>query len=375
MRVLFWSELFWPYGGGAQFVGLNLMHGLRDRGHEFIVVTRQDDPELPDEDNYQGFPIYRFPFFSALAERDLTQLISIRKGIAKLKRQFAPDLVHINCFGLSILFHLDTVKAHSAPLLLTLQSEKYPPPGEHDTVLERALRSAAWITAPSAKTVEYARQLLPGVELPASHIHNGLAAPSIEPAKLPVDMPLLLCLGRLVPNKGFDLALQALAKVIQQFPQARMVIAGDGPARAELEQMAADLDLRDAVDFVGWVDAEQVPDLINTATVVVVPSREWESFPLVALESAFMARPVVAARDAGLPEAVLHEETGLLVDKDDIAGLAEALASLIGNPTKAIDYGQAARERALDLFSLKRFIDSYEALYRKFEEQKLAVVE
>lgn len=369
MRVLFWSELFWPYMGGAQLVAMNLLLGLRERGHEFIVVTRQDDPDLPAEDHFQGFPIHRFPFYSALAERDLSQLITIRRQVAQLKERFAPDLIHINCFGMSILFHLDTVKAHPAPLLLTLQSEKYPPPGEHDTVLERTLRSADWITAPSAKTVEYARQLLPDIELPASHIYNGLATPSVVPTPLPFDAPRLLCLGRLAPNKGIDLALIALAAVIEHVPQVRLVIAGDGPARSELEQKTVELGLSDVVDFVGWVAMEQVPELINTATVVVVPSREWEALPLVALEAAFMARPVVAARDAGLPEAVLHEETGLLVETEDSAGLAQALIFLLENPKKAIQLGQAARQRALDVFSLQRFIDSYEALYVKLEEQ------
>jgi glycogen(starch) synthase len=217
--------------------------------------------------------------------------------------------------------------------------------------------------------VEYARQLLPDIELPASHIYNGLATPSVVPTPLPFDAPRLLCLGRLAPNKGIDLALIALAAVIEHVPQVRLVIAGDGPARSELEQKTVELGLSDVVDFVGWVAMEQVPELINTATVVVVPSREWEALPLVALEAAFMARPVVAARDAGLPEAVLHEETGLLVETEDSAGLAQALIFLLENPKKAIQLGQAARQRALDVFSLQRFIDSYEALYVKLEEQ------
>ena len=58
MRVLFWAELFWPYMGGAQFSALKLLRGLRGRGHKFIVVTRQDDPDLPQEDCFEGFPIY-----------------------------------------------------------------------------------------------------------------------------------------------------------------------------------------------------------------------------------------------------------------------------------------------------------------------------
>jgi glycogen(starch) synthase len=365
MRVLFWSELFWPYMGGAQFFALKLLLGLRERGHEFIVVTRQDDPDLPQEACFKGFPIYRFPFYTALADDNVLQLLAIRQQVAQLKRRFAPELVHVNCFGVSVLFHLDTTKAHSAPLLVTLHSEKYDSVVKHDTLLERTLHAADWVTAPSARTVEYARQLVPNFVLPASHIYNGLEMPPVLPTRLPIQAPRLLCLGRLVPPKGFDLAVTALAAMTGRFPQVRLVIAGDGPARPELEQQTADLGLSGVVDFLGWVAPEHVPALINTATVVVVPSRGWESLPFVALEAACMARPVVAARDAGLPEVVVHQKTGLLVEKEDSIGLARALTFLLEHPEVAVQMGQAARQRVQEVFSLERCIDAYDALYQK----------
>ena len=368
MRVLFWSEVFWPYMGGAQFSAIKLLLGLRGRGHEFIVVTRQDNP-LPPEARFKGFPIYRFPFYSALANSNLNQLITIRRQVAQLKRQFAPDLVHVNCFGLSILFHLDTTRQYPAPLLLTLRSEKYDPVADHDTLLERTLSAADWVTGPSARTVEYARQLVPNFVFPASHIYNGLEMPPVLPTPLPVHTPRLLCLGRLVSPKGFDLVLTAFASIIDQFPRARLVLAGDGPERSALEWQAAQLGLRHVVDFMGWVAPENVPALINTATVVVVPSRGWESLPLVALEAAFMARPVVAARDGGLPEVVVHQDTGLLVDKEDSVGLAHALSFLLECPEAAVQMGQAARQRALEVFSLERCINAYDALYRKLAKK------
>jgi len=365
MRVLLWSELFWPYMGGAQFSALKLLQGLRDRGHEFIVVTRQDNPSLPTEACFKGFPIYRFPFYTALADHNVIQLIAIRQQVAQLKRRFAPDLVHVNCFGLSLLFHLDTTKAHPAPLLVTLRSEKYDPVDSHDTLLERTLRAADWVTGPSARTVEYTRQLVPDLELPASHIYNGLEMPPVLPEPLPFDAPRVLCLGRLVHNKGFDLVLTAFAAIIERFPQVRLVIAGDGPARSELEQQTADLGLSHVVDFLGWVAPEEVPGLINTATVVVVPSRKWEAMPLVSLEAAFMGRPVVAARDAGLPEVVVDQKTGLLVQKEDSVGLAQALTYLLEHPEVARQMGQTARQRAQEVFSIQRCIDAYDSLYQK----------
>ena len=93
MRVLFWSDLFWPYIGGSEVFASKLLLALRER-HEFIVVTRQDSPDLPLEDFYTGIPVYRLPFFTAMAGRDANEVMTLRRQVVKLKRDFAPDLIH-----------------------------------------------------------------------------------------------------------------------------------------------------------------------------------------------------------------------------------------------------------------------------------------
>jgi glycogen(starch) synthase len=118
-----------------------------------------------------------------------------------------------------------------------------------------------------------------------------------------------------------------------------------------------------AVDFVGWVAPAQVPTLLNSATAVVISSRQ-EALPLVALEAALMARPVVATRVGGLPEVVVHQKTGLLVEKDSREGLAAAISFLLDHPAVAAQMGQAARSRAREVFSLERCVAAYDALYR-----------
>ena len=89
-----------------------------------------------------------------------------------------------------------------------------------------------------------------------------------------------------------------------------------------MEQQAAKQGIGHAVEFTGWIDPEQVPALINHATLIVMPSRE-DSLPLVALEAARMARPVVATRVGGLPEIVVHQETGLLVEPELLSPAAQ----------------------------------------------------
>jgi glycosyltransferase involved in cell wall biosynthesis len=369
MRILFWQELFWPYIGGVEVLATKLLLALRQRGHEITVVTRRDRLDLPKEAQYQGIQIYRYPFpWTAFAKGDLDQLIEIRQQVARLKRTFRPDLVHMNCFGPSFLFYHDTTNGQTAPLLATLhttpQSVMPQQAFSQDGLFRRTLRMASWVSCVSTAVLADAHGLVPEITSYSSVIYNGLEVPSVPPKPLPFDPPKLLCLGRLIPEKGFDLALKAFALIADCFPRARLVIAGDGPARSFLENQVAELGLRHSVEFVGWVPPEKVPSLLNAATVVIMPSHR-EGLPSVALEAALMARPVVATRVGGLPEVVLHQKTGLLVDDKDQEALAEAMLFLLNHPDTATALGVAARRRAQEVFSFERYVSAYDTLYKK----------
>jgi glycogen(starch) synthase len=117
------------------------------------------------------------------------------------------------------------------------------------------------------------------------------------------------------------------------------------------------------VRFLGGVDPRAVPGWINAATLLVVPSRWKEAFGLVALQAAQQARPVVGSRVGGLPEVVLHKETGLLVEREDPEALARAVLRLLADPTLAIRLGEEGRSRAAQRFSWTAHLDSFSKLY------------
>jgi len=144
-----------------------------------------------------------------------------------------------------------------------------------------------------------------------------------------------------------------------------MIVAGDGPARPELESLIAELGLGDRVRFRGWVEPEKVPGLINEATLVVMPSRWREAFGLVALQAAQQARPVVAARVGGLPEVVVDGESGILFANEDHAELARGIVRLLDDPRLAIRLGATGRRLAGERFGWNRHLNRYTELYQR----------
>jgi glycogen synthase len=363
-RVLFWSERFWPYVGGVEVLAMELLRALPAKGYEFAVITSHSDLELPDESQYDGIRVRRFPFEAALVQRDVAQLIAAKRTVAAFARSFAPDLIHYFSVGPSAFFHLQTRNAYPGPTLLTLHGEVLRGGANGgDTVLEKELGCADFVSCVSQASLHAARRMMPSIAERSSVNHIGLPAPPVEPARLPIDPPRLLCLGRLVRDKGFDLALTALATLRGAAPEVCLMIAGDGPERASLEEQAAALGIRDRVEFLGWVSPDKVPDLINSATMLIMPSRR-EAMPLVAIQAGQMARPVVATRVGGLPEVIIHGETGLLVQPDDAAAVATTVASLLEKPDVATTVGRAAYRRVRESFSWESHVNRLDQLYR-----------
>jgi len=360
MRILFWSGTFWPSIGGVEVLAGKLLPALRERGYEFLVVAPKGHSTLPDEAEYKGIPVYRFSFQNHHTPSIIDYATEMRRKILKLKHCFAPDLVHINAVNRGNFFLLATNDAYRVPLLVTLHGQWE---SQIEPIVVNTLRNASWVAGCSAAILDRGRQLVPEITARSSVIYNGIETPALDPAPISFASPRLLCLGRLVADKGFDLALTAFACVRAHFPSARLIVAGDGPERHSLARQAIDFGLDNSVEFIGSVEPDAVAQLMNEATLVLLPSHA-EAFGLVALEAALMARPVVATRVGGLAEVVVHEETGLLVDDGDSAALADAIMSLLTHQNTARTYGRAARTRAQNVFSWARHVNAYDALYR-----------
>ena len=360
MRILFWQEGFWPNGGGTTVMGQHLLCSLRDRGHDIAVVTRRDSSELPERHDWRGIPVHRFPFWRVIHEGKPAEVGALCQRISTLARSFAPDVVHLNGFGPSALFRILTARATPAPTVVALHSANTLS-ALPTSLARQLLESADWVVACAAALLTEARRNVPAIASFSSVLHNGVTTP-VRPAVPPPPAPRLLCIGWLVPHKGFDLAIRALAALQGRFPGLTLRIAGKGSERSDLERLALRAGVSDRVEFLGAVPHEDVPRLLDEASALVIPSRR-EAFPLVALEAGAAARPVVAARVGGLEELVADGETGFLVAPESAESLAGAISILLSDPPRAAAMGAAARALVLRRFSLDAHVDAYEKLY------------
>lgn len=166
-------------------------------------------------------------------------------------------------------------------------------------------------------------------------------------------------IGRLVPQKGLS-HLLAAAEILQaRYRNIRFVVVGDGPLRTELTTATASSG-NDRFYFLG--ERSDVPRLLELFDVLVVPS-EWEPFGIVNLEAMAAARPVVAFNVDGIPEAIVHGETGLLVPHRDSRALASAIAQLLDDASLRRRMGVAGRQRVEQMFNVRDMARAYESFY------------
>lgn len=236
--------------------------------------------------------------------------------------------------------------------------------------LARRLLPAAFVVTCS----EYNRaQLAARVpDLPPGRLHvchHGVDPARFDPAH-PADGHEILAAGRFEEKKGFGVLIDACRLLREAGTRFTCSIAGDGPLRASLAARIAAHGLSGQVRLPGALTQEQMRARLRDAALVCVPSvpgpaDDRDALPNVILEAMASGLPVVASGFAAIPEAVRHEQTGLLVPPGDAAALAHAIGLLLGQPAMRAAFGQAARETARERFDIARQVLPLDALFRQ----------
>jgi len=187
-------------------------------------------------------------------------------------------------------------------------------------------------------------------------------APGAGPPIEREERPTIAAVGRLAREKGHRVLLRAMRRVVQEVPQARLVISGEGGEEALLRRQTEAAGLSSSVQFAGFVP--DVRAVLSGADVFVMPSLS-EGLGGAVLEAMAMGKPTVVSEAGGLPESVVHGETGLVVPAGDAEALAAGVTELLKDRERAREMGRAGRERALAMFDRSRVVERVLALYEE----------
>ena len=212
---------------------------------------------------------------------------------------------------------------------------------------------------------EYVRDQMVRNGYDPSRIHVLLnPAPSARPQGPPPrdGVPRFLFLGRIVPNKGLQWLLRALAEV--RCPVA-LDVAGEGMQRASMEALAAELGIQESVKFHGWIDETAIDALSTQARAIVFAPIWHEPAGLVCMDGSARSCAVIASKSGGLPEYALEGKNALVVPINDVAALAGALTRLAEDWPLAVELGRTGQQMACDSFSLGKHLTALEHVYRE----------
>jgi glycosyltransferase involved in cell wall biosynthesis len=167
--------------------------------------------------------------------------------------------------------------------------------------------------------------------------------------------------------KGHEVTFRSVKTVVETIPNARFLIVGDGPRQSELERMVRDLGISEYVIFAGFVD--NIPEIYSFSDAAVLSS--WsEGLPQSLLQAMASGVPVIATRVGGVPEIVINEETGILVDAGDHEALAEGIVRILRDSTEAVRFTENAKKLVSEEHSLTHMIDRIEELYKELINSK-----
>ena len=179
---------------------------------------------------------------------------------------------------------------------------------------------------------------------------------------LPEDATVIGIAAQLIPRKGHDVLLEALSDLVQRWPTLQVLVMGKGPSESAIREQIRTLDLGRHVQLVGFV--EDLEHVLPSLDFLVHPART-EGLGVVLLQAASAGIAVIACDAGGMPEAVIDQQTGLLVLPGDVGALTTAIESLLVDPERAEAYGAKGRERMLASFSLSAMAQGNANVYRE----------
>ncbi|HIE30740.1 TPA: glycosyltransferase family 4 protein [Candidatus Poribacteria bacterium] len=378
MRILMLNYEFPPIGGGGSIVNYYLARNMAQWGHDVYIITSRFR-DLPEDEELDGFKIHRVPVLRKRTDvcqvhEMLTYVLSASLYSLRFARKFQPDIVQV-FFGIPsgpVAYLLK--KLYNLPYIVFLGGRDVPRPnpdpphyrllypilspaiksiwGNAETVVacSYGLRELAWKTDHKAKI-----EVIPdGIDLSKFYPVQREAEPTVV---------RLLTIARLIPRKGVQYLILAIAEVIKNTQREFEVeIVGDGPMREELLQLAAKLKVSHKLNFVGAVPYEQLAKYYQKADIFVLSSLA-EGMPLVVLEAMASGLPIIASKVQGIEDLVKVNRNGYLFTPGNWRSLARHIVAVLNDGRRRLTMGQESI-RLVQKYDWSNIAKAYLEIYR-----------
>lgn len=377
MRILCALTYYRPYTSGLTIYVERLARGLARRGHQVTVLTSQYDPSLPKIEWLDGVRVVRAPVLARISKGVLMPTFGwLATRLALEHDAMSLHLPQFDAPGLALRGRL-----LKQPVILTYHSDLKLPPGMLNRVANRVVdvanqAAAALATRIVAYTQDFADH---SPYLRRWRTKVTIIPPPVEVAEIPeseidafrrrwnLQGPVIGMAARLAAEKGVEVLLAALPRILAVYPTAHVLFAGPHEHVLGEEAYARRLaplfaQFRDHWTFLGTLDPREMAAFFPNLDVLVVPSlNSTETFGLVQVEAMLCGTPTVASNLPGVRQPPLMTGMGKVVPIGDATALAEAILEVIGNRTAYV----RPREEIAALFSTERTVIEYENLFRQ----------
>ena len=394
MKVLVYTHEFPPFLGGLATTSLKIVEGLSAESNDLVAVVPSYGSGQKEIDRKINCEIKRVPLLGKRYIRSIPFLqqvigfiflnyhIFVSKpeavlfiteeaesvgGLVSVFSRFR-SVVRVAGSGIVTCFHGNS---------LNKRVLKYP--------MARLYEKSEKIVAVS----NYTKSLLEGIGVDESKIrviYNGVKSSLLEN---PVNKenvesiksnygigkndPVIITIARVLPRKGQDHVIRSLPEVIKKIPGIKYMVVGEGKYLADFKNLADQLGVGGNVIFTGGIDNSKIVDYLDLSDLFIMPNRAWnnkvEGLPNAIIEASARGKAVIAGNHSGSVEAVVHGETGLLVDSEDPGKIGEAIIEILTDNNKLKEYGENGREFIRNNFREEIMVKNYINLIKEVAEK------
>ena len=376
MKVLLYSHEFPPFLGGLATTSLKLAEGISNKGNDLTALVPSYGGEQKAFDDASDFNIKRIPLLGNKLVKGIPfvpQIIGFF-FLAYYLKKIRPDVVlfvteeaeSVGGLVSNFISFRSVVRVAGSGIVTCFHGSSF-----HKSILKYPMSTLYKKTDRVVAVSNYTKSLLEDIGVNSGKIrviYNGVYSSlltdpvnidSVESLRQKYGIEktdrIIVTIARVLPRKGQDNVIRSIPKILEEVPGLKYLVVGEGKYKKDFEQLADDLGVADKVIFTGGVENSRINDYLDLSDIFIMPNRLWnnkvEGLPNAIIEASARGLPVIAGNHSGSVEAVVHGETGFLVEAEDPEKIGEALIELLTDKEKLESFGKNGKQFIKNNFS------------------------